>query len=142
MIDYKKIGVVVILCAGAFAIGRYSANTDKSLVANTEITKNVDVIKNEKKTITEVKEKDGTVKTITVIDSTTNKKSNTEIKDSIAIKEKNDTMNKITLMYGYDFNTDKNVYGLAYNRKLLGPFDVGVFGLTNKTYGVSLGMEF
>lgn len=46
----------------------------------------------------------------------------------------------ISALVGTDFS--KPVYGLHANKELLGPISVGVFGLTNKTVGLSVGLNF
>jgi len=44
-------------------------------------------------------------------------------------------------MISYDFSTTTPVYGIEIHKEILGPINVGVFGLTNKTVGVTFGLS-
>lgn len=46
------------------------------------------------------------------------------------------------LLYGYQIGRAGPVYGGAITKDVLGPISLGVWGLTNSTYGVSLGVSF
>lgn len=39
-------------------------------------------------------------------------------------------------------NLSEDIYGLEVDKKLLGPITVGAFGLTDKTLGLALGLNF
>lgn len=43
---------------------------------------------------------------------------------------------------GIDFSKKTPVYGASISKQLLGPVTLGVWGLTNSTIGVSIGLEF
>lgn len=46
----------------------------------------------------------------------------------------------LSALVGTDFSTP--VYGFAVNKEFIGPITLGAWGLTNKTLGVSIGLNF
>lgn len=46
----------------------------------------------------------------------------------------------LSALVGTDFNVP--VYGIAVNKEFIGPITLGAWGLTNKTVGLSIGLNF
>jgi hypothetical protein len=128
--NYK---IVFIIAAVGFIGGwqaasqRCSNTTAKTTTEETSHTK----------TITKtVKQPDGTITIISTIDERA--KSNTVASLPVPRKKTN-----VSVLMSNDFSARfKPVYGISVQRELLGPITVGVFGLTNSTVGVSIGINF
>lgn len=127
-----------------FALGQYTGKstttiTDKKI----NDVKNTDTHENE--TITEVKKPDGTVTTVTTIntDVTTTDKKDVDVLSKTITKTSSPKTN-ISLLAGTSTHDifGPPSYGLSVNREVAGPITIGAFGLTNGTFGVSLGITF
>jgi hypothetical protein len=155
---------VAILAAlgGGYATGRYAVPakvTVKTEVKVVEkiIEKRVEVEKKTKKNdkttvIVEITKPDGTKEKRTMIVD----KGETNIDLSTIVQNerdtKTDTKNSTVTdntrswqangLVGYDLGRLSTVYGIQVERRLFGPVKVGVFGMTNKTVGASVGIEF
>ncbi len=151
-----KVALVGVVLAGTFALGRYSS----PVVVKTEI-KTVEVEKKVKDKDTDVKKKkktkkvvithpDGskeeTTETETDTDKQTKEKEVTDSKkdsDTKSDVEKGSSSNTtISAIVGIDFRTNKPVYGASIYKDVVGPFGIGIFGLTNETCGVNIGIKF
>ena len=121
----------------AFGAGRHSATDPTTKEEETKVTEKD---KSHTKTVTTTtKEKDGSVQVVTIVDTTASKKVD-EIKE---VKTSDKPRINIALLSGYNVLHPVGVeYGLSVSKQLLGPINVGVFGLTGGTIGVSLGMSF
>lgn len=168
--NLKLAGAGLGLLVLGIALGRYTlpARVETKTVTQTvvqTVTKTVEVDKSEEhrdKELQEtiVKKPDGTVITTktwidkTVVsreddkgnDSTTNSSTNTTT-DTVTVYDTNQY--SLQLMIGKNFgNADsfipgsEFVYGAQLNKKFIGPVSMGVFGLTDKTFGVSVGLVF
>lgn len=147
-IDLKvlAIGSIVLLCLGA-AAGRY-ATPEKVIVKTVQVEKK-QIDKNEHKDVIIDKRvnKDGSSETITKIsdDSNTHITDKKETKsETIVNNPKNWNVSLLVSPVANDdiFPTGSLSYGVHVQRKILGPISVGAFGLTNRTYGLSVGVEF
>lgn len=118
IISYLIVGIIGIAC------GYY-------LMPKKEIIKTVE--KQVDRVVTVVKSPDGTVKKVI----TDKSKINTGVHEKVNIGR---PRYGLSVLVGTDFSNP--VYGLHVNKELLGPITVGVFGLTNKTLGVSIGLNF
>lgn len=145
MLDTTKLKYFGLLLTGVFlfALGRYTAAKPDIKASETVITaKDQTVDKNVKKQITETKKPDGTVTTVTTIDSNTQVKTDTNTQTRVSISQRTPPKPTLTLLGGYDFRDSKVVYGAHFTKPLVGPMAVGIFGLNNNTFGISLGLEF
>lgn len=140
---YKIIAILIALVV-SFFVGKYngvksvSIDTKKQEI-KAEESKKID--KHVKTVITEKKNKDGSVEKVTVIDNNTNVESKVDsVKKEITVS-KQDNKVKILGFTGYDFNDKAITYGVGVTTQLIGPFDIGVFGFNNKTFGLTIGME-
>lgn len=122
---------------------------DKTTQVNTDKDQHVQVVK------TETKKPDGTTVTVTrlVKDTDTRRNVNQEDKSDATTsqtvtqsKEVDASKSRITIstLVGLDVSnlTGGPVYGASATRPFLGPICLGVWGFTNKTAGVSLGLQF
>lgn len=159
-INWKwAIGLQILALASCFAAGRYTAPvkvvTETKVVEKEVIKKELvtvtDQIKHRETTITEKTNTDGSKEKTTKIveDTTTDKKSDAKESDKTEKKEtdtkevtKESSKLNIAAMAGFDFGSPTPVYGAQVTRTLIGPFFMGVWGLSNKTAGMSLGLSF
>lgn len=146
-IQYKVMGCLVALLA-AFAFGRYSAKPSAPAVHTIETTKtesDTKVNKDTHKTTVITKKPDGAETTTITEETVTSADRKT---DSVAHIDQTITPPKVaplnlSVLAGIDpHNSFKPVYGLSISKQVLGPITVGVFGLTNNNFGVSLGLNF
>ena len=147
--------IAVAALATAFAFGRYT--TPVKIV---EVTKTVEVEKktdeqnasrerrNHKKIVeTEITKPDGTKeKTTTITDEseTTTERSSKDItessRESESSKETVRGGGRVVVSVLYD--PFHQAYGGSVSKEILGPINAGVFGLTNSSFGVSVGLSF
>lgn len=141
------------ICAGlvivGYVCGRY-AQPEKVITKTVEVEKKVEDKKSETekhkttKTV-EVTQPDGGKTVTTVVEEDTNKHSD---KNSTTDTTKNTTVETtrgaditLSLLGGLNFpNTP--VYGLSFTKPVLGPITLGVWGLSDKTLGASIGLTF
>lgn len=138
-----KITCVILAILAAFAFGRYTVKP--TIVKDTEVTTDTKKEKDTHKetTVVVVEAPNGEKKTVTTVveDTTTNTH---QTKDSetheVSTPPKVNTLN-LSALAGLDMDY-KPVYGISITKNVLGPITVGVFGLTNRTIGVSAGLSF
>lgn len=167
----KLVASMAVLVLVSFASGRYlvpekikiekqivtveKKTEDKKIADTTNIHKD----KTYTKTSTTKKNKDGssvTTTTTTVQDKTkSDHDSISSDRDTSVASSSNTQTKEVTtssskvnfgLMTGPDLSHGLNmntiVYGGYFNRPILGPITMGVWGLSNSTYGVSMGLTF
>lgn len=104
---------------------------------NVEVTK--EVVRNDIKTVIRTIERpDGTKETVEEITDKSVKKESS--KHEIVLMAKNQWMLDVGVRTSFD--ELKPVYDLQVQRRIVGPFYAGIKASTDKTVGVSLGMEF
>lgn len=146
----------------AFAFGRYSAPEKVKIETKTvEVEKKVtDKQRNVQKkkhlvtTITETEKPDGTKTKVTKITEEDDSNSNTNVSQTDTTNKSTDTTKEITYsskkyslsaLAGTQFSFSSPItpiYGGMFTRQILGPINAGVFGLSNKVGGISLGLTF
>jgi hypothetical protein len=152
-----KIIIAVVAVATAFATGRYTVPTKvievTKVVEVEKKTKDKDqkVDKDTKKTTTIVEEPTGKKTTTIVEEDKVNKDTSTKETDD---KTKTDNSFKevlkssplsVSALFGGPLPGSgpfQMVYGLHVSKQVLGPITVGAFGMTNRTVGFSLGLNF
>jgi hypothetical protein len=139
MKNKNLIPVVALLLGGA--LGYYMSPTKVQIQT---VTVEVEKKKTEQDTvIVEKTEKDGTkTKTTTVKTKTeTQTKKDTE---SSKTEETYKPQYNISVMAGMDLNNLSNpiVFGIHAQKQFIGPINFGIFGFTNKTAGLSIGLQF
>lgn len=164
----NKILVSLIALTSVFMIGRYTTPAKTVIkieekIVEKEIVKwkykeNSEENKNQETIIVETTYPDGTVKKETrILDKGTVKLSleseQSKEKEKISILKKDElTLNEnsnwnISLLaslenFSYNKESKDVFYGIHLQRKVLGPFSVGVFGTNSKSYGLSVGGSF
>lgn len=151
-----KIAIGLVLLLVAYAFGRYT--TPERVVTKVEtheVIKWKERIVKEKQNdkdivIVEIKLPDGTIRKEThiidkgrvVIDKS---KEGSDTKDSstTTVTTYNKPQWKAAGLLGIaDYSLDNRVYGLEVERRILGPIFLGVWGMTSKEVGLSVGLEF
>ena len=141
----KLILMVILVAAAAFFIGKYS-NTQKTKIKTQFITQTVVVNHHDIRTVVHtVKEPNGTVVT-----NTTTQDNSTVTGNGIKVAKSKETESgsttsgkwKISALAGVDFKGGNLAYGAELDRKILGPIYVGAWGLSNSSFGVSIGFQF
>ena len=142
---WKTIAVTILLLL-TFAAGRYSALLVAKTVESSATVKQEEKDKNLhiNTTTTTVKAPDGTVKTITTTDTTSVSKTISQ-QESITMKEqvavKRNAVN-VSALIAYQYYQKKPTYGVFVSKEVIGPITTGLFGLTNGTVGLSIGINF
>lgn len=143
MTTKNKVIISVIVLITTFAVGRYSAPEKVRVEVKTvEVEKIVTKVVHVKTTTTE--KPDGTKETTTVVDSRTDSSTNTKNTESKTEQTISKKMMNASVLSGLNLSSNNPglVYGLSVSGNLLGPITVGSWGLTNSTFGVSLGLNF
>lgn len=122
---YSLVAVLLALIIGYIAGKHSQVDVVKTQESNTTHT-----------TIKTVRDKAGREKTVTIIDSKTEKKAEVQIKPG--------PKTNVSALVGNDFSKSlpKPLYGINVSREFLGPVTIGAFGLTNGVLGVSVGLNF
>lgn len=125
--------ILILVMLIGFIVGRNTV--DKS----TQDVKETDTNAQVKTVIVEKKEKDGTIETTT-----------TTTKDVVSVSKEDKTQTiaptkslyNVQAIIATDFKSVQPIYGVSASKQFLGPVSLGVFGLTNKTIGVTIGITF
>lgn len=152
---YKILGVALLLLV-AYALGKYTQPA--IVVTKVETHEVIKYVEKETKTkqnnkdivIVETRYPDGTVKKEThivdkgtvVIDKSKEGSSEKDSSSTTVVSYNKPQWKAAALLGITDYSLDNRVYGLEVERRILGPIFVGAWGLTNKTIGVSAGLEF
>lgn len=163
--DYKTWIVVAVLLAGGIIIGRYTLperviTKTETQVVTKEVTKTVEVdktdyYKNKVLIETTTTKPDGTVikqrkfvdKSVVLNDdekNTTDDKSST----TTTTTQTDTTYNtgykgSVKIVYAKHLdNLSEDIYGIEVDKKLIGPLVISGLGLTDKTIGLGLGVNF
>lgn len=129
--------IILLLIVAAASAGLTRYFFPQVEVKNVEVTK--EVIKNDIKTIVkEVTRPDGSKEIVTEIVDKSTKKETTKSETTIAAKP------QWMFNVGARMNvSDRDLYyDLQAHRRILGPFYLGASVSTDKTIGVSIGMEY
>lgn len=154
----------VILCTGAllgaFAAGRWACPEKVRVDTHTvEVEKKSEQVKTDTDrdrhvdtTVTVITLPDGTKEqtTHTVQDTHTQQErklaeTDSTTKDSDTLKETIYASSRVTISLLGGVSTDnfsKPVYGVSLTKPILGPITVGIFGLSDRTFGCSVGLTF
>lgn len=163
--DYKTWIVVAVLLAGGIIIGRYTLperviTKTETQVVTKEVTKTIEVdktdyYKNKVLIETTTTKPDGTVikqrkfvdKSVVLNDdekNTTDDKSST----TTTTTQTDTTYNtgykgSVKIVYAKHLdNLSEDIYGVEVDKKLIGPLVISGLGLTDKTIGLGLGVNF
>jgi len=141
-----KLLIVGVALLAAFAAGRYTVPEKVKIVTQTvEVEKkqeNSDLKEHTKTTI--VKKPDGSsVTTIeTVADDKTNETDSSTIDTQTSKEITRESQVTISALAGVNISSPAMVYGASVTKPILGPITIGLWGLSNATIGVSVGLSF
>lgn len=148
---YKLIVCTVSLLV-AFALGRYTVPVEVKIekqIVTVEVEKKVNDLKtNERRVETEEVRLDGTKvrKIVTNTSTDSHQTSSNEERAATIEKETRDSRARLTasLLGGLSVSdlTQPPVFGLHVSKPILGPITFGVWGLTSKVGGISVGLQF
>lgn len=133
------LSIAVIVALGLFAFGYYRGVKSVNVVASAEVVEVKDKeVDKHVETVT-TKDKEGNVKIVTIADTVSKSRNNKRFETTTTVK----ALPKInvSLLGGYDFEHKEFIYGLSISKEIYGPLTVGVFGLNNKTAGLSVGLS-
>lgn len=164
MKNYWYYIIGVLLLASGIAIGKFTlpakivtktvTQTVTQVVTKTQEVDKTDYYKNRVLIETTTTKPDGTIvkqkefvdkdsyhKVDTTASNTqTNTTTNTSTSTSKTYANQNGS---VKLLYAKNFsNLTNDIYGLEIDKKLIGPFSIAAFGLTDKTFGAGLGINF
>ena len=131
----------------AFAIGRYTVPVKTITVTKTvEVEKKTSDYQDHKVvTIVDTKKPDGTdTKTTIITDNRDDKTTDDTKTDTSQTKEVSKSSDHLTLSLLAGANVSAlgtPIYGGMVSKSLLGPINIGAFGMTNKVIGFSLGVS-
>ena len=128
----------------AYALGHYTATITTNTKSETKVDETVKTDTHQRETITEKKSPDGSSTVVTVIDT---------VKDQVDNKDSDTKSQTVTVKGGSKINLSALVgtsihdlgiplYGISVSKEFVGPLTLGVFGLTNGTIGLSVGINF
>lgn len=161
-----KILIGLALLIGGFMIGRYSTPTKTvTKIEEKIVTKEVvkwkvkkvkDESKNLEKIIVETKMPDGTIrketrivdKGVVRVDTTKDGSKSTETSKVTKIEKTETNQNNdwhvsaLAMPKNGDYTNKELSYGLHVERRIIGPFYLGVFGVTDSGAGLSIGGSF
>ncbi len=164
----KKAAAIVLALALGVVAGRYTlpekiVTKTETVVVEKEVIKTKEVVtkdtnKDREMIVTEVISPDGTrkitkhyinrdtIREDATRTNTTTNTSNTSSRTEITVDNGKADWNVSVL--ATTSHTDSDLlkgsmsYGVHVQRRIIGPFQLGAFGITNKTYGLSLGASF
>lgn len=140
MKNYILTAIVALLIGGAFG---YYLMPSKIVTETKVVTVEKEVQVDTHKTTVTVEKSDGTKTTTTVDNSVVNTTQDTQSTDNKTVKT-NISKNVLNLsaLAGYSFSTLSPVYGLEVSKNLLGPITSGLWAMTNRSCGLSIGLNF
>lgn len=140
----KKLLLIPIALVIGVLIGFYSKPAkivEKEVIKTVEVVKEVEVKSKDQKYI-QIQKPDGTI--ITRIDTKEESKKETDSKkESLSEKLKiTENQSQWSISVLIKPQNEQPLNGLVIERRILGPFKIGAFGTVDKSYGLSVGMEF
>jgi len=142
----KKI-IIAILAIGVLVYipSKHETKIEKldTIEKKIEILEQIKKTKTHKVSVMEIKP-DGSKKITVTEDTKTDteaqsiSKDDTHVQKSISVKT---GATRASVLIGWDFNSTQMTYGASISKNILGPVSIGAWGLTNKTLGVSFGID-
>ncbi len=128
MNNVTKLGIVAVALVASFLYGKSQAPTKVNTVEVVKEIRDIEIVKQE------VTKPDGSK----VVTTTTKDKTKLDTRNETKINKPNW---KVSGLVG--LNTDrKTVYGATIDRRIVGNVFVGAWATTEKTGGISIGLEF
>lgn len=144
------IAAVLLVFGLGYVAGGHSNVKTEAIASKETITKeNVTLQDNKKKKVREVVtvSPDGTKRTETTTTEETGTIKRTEDvtaqRDKTDVKTETANKNTVAALIGLNvWSLPTPIYGVSFTRQIYGPLNLGAFGLTNGTAGLSLGVSF
>lgn len=136
----SKVITVTALILGGIVGYYFSPSKTETKIVTVEVENK----KTEQDTvIVEKTNKDGTKIKTTTIKTKTESQKKTDIQNN-KTEEKYSPQYNISVMAGFDFGNLSNPYmfGIHAQKQFIGPINLGLFAFTNKTAGISVGLQF
>lgn len=148
----EAIFIIAALIILSFSFGRYSA-PEKIKIETKTVTVEVEKVKTNEntdnsKTVTEIIRPDHTIIKRTRYDKKTDKITQTITESRKEVQESKEITkgSKVTIAALGSLNlthlTSGITYGLSASKPFLGPITMGIFGFTDSSFGLSMGVEF
>lgn len=156
MNKYTIIGIIVG-AAALFALGRYTCpekiRIETKIVTVEKEVEKKDTEANKHKVTVIIKKADGSSETTITDDVSKNTQESsetdvTQTKDKISETTRSSGRTTFSILAGAQphlfqgISLGPIVYGASVNKDILGPINVGAWGLSDYTFGVSLGLSF
>lgn len=131
----------------AFAAGRWLVPQKVKVITKVQTVVQT-VVKHDThvRTVTIVTQKpDGTKITKTTVTHDSSTETGVKVehkKDHKKVVSTSQPQYEIAAIAGYDFHTSHKVYGAMVSKQVLGPVNLGVWGLSNSEIGISVGVRF
>lgn len=139
---YWKYFLVLLLMISSFGLGYYKMPSKvETKTVTVTVEKLVQEVKQNTKQVAVIK-KDGTEVITTDINTDTNTEDDTSIKEDTTKIVTRDSGISISALAGFDLNGVTPIYGGSVSKQVLGPIEFGIWGLTSKTVGISIGAHF
>jgi hypothetical protein len=140
----KLVLAAVVFTAIGYSLGRYAGGGSTKTTTETKTDETVKTDEHQRETITQKKSTDGTVTTVTVIDT---------VKDQLINKDSDTQSQTVTTKPEPKINLSALVsasihdpaipaYGISVSKEFIGPITIGAFGLTSGIVGLSIGINF
>jgi len=149
----KYIAIAAVVLATTFAVGRFSVSKKieikevEKIVYQEKIVKDKEIARH--KTSTTTKSPDGTETTTTTEDTKldTHSDTQTDIAKDTEKSRIETPMNigmRFDVLAGLDVTNPAGGYlfGVHVSKQLIGPINFGIWALTNKTVGISAGLQY
>lgn len=128
MNNLSKISIVLVALVGSFLLGKNQAPTKVNTVEVVKEIRDIEIVKQE------VTKPDGSK----VVTTTTKDKTKLDTRNETKINKPNW---KVSGLVGINSEL-RTVYGASVDRRIVGNIFVGAWGTTDKTGGISIGLEF
>lgn len=156
MTTKTKIIVAVVALAASFAGGYYLApvkvKTETKIVEVEKKSKTTSSNKNKKKITVKITRPDGTKEETTTVETGESKNSSSTQESNKSEESKKEVTKSssrlnISALAGAQVNlgipvTATPVFGAHISKDIIGPVSIGVWGLSDVTFGVSVGLTF
>lgn len=133
--------IVAVLLAAAFAGGRFLS--PEKIVTKTVTVEVEKTNTKQDSVVIKVTKPDGTITETTTTKTETETITNTNNKTETITQNKKSSLN-VNALAGINVTNPSGgiVFGAHVSKQLLGPISIGLFGLSNGTAGVSVGLQF
>ena len=131
-------GIAVVVVA--YYAGKHSA-PEKVRVETVTVEVEKKVNKEQRKKVFIKENKDGSKETTIVVDTSVNENTRTNAESTVKETITRTKLN-VSVLVGGSLPLSEPIFGISAQKNFIGPITLGIWGLTNKTGGVSIGLNF